>query len=131
METRGIDRGHITQPHNHNGRKCVEISGRLPQLLRGSKQKRPVNPKNGNIPGNLLVLQDMRAAIPNIFFRYRRNRSRCEIRWMYSSAARIVPTSTATVRSAKTVSANVTAQTAMSAFESRTIVPISRHSPML
>jgi hypothetical protein len=42
-----------------------------------------------------------------------------------------MPTSTAMVRSAITVSANVTIQTERDALSSRTIVPISRHSPML
>ena len=54
-----------------------------------------------------------------------------ETRWMYSSAASAMPTSTATVRSAITVSAKVTIHTDLSAQSSRRMPPISRHSPML
>ena len=50
---------------------------------------------------------------------------------MKSSAARIIPTSTASVRSAKTVRANVTSQTAMSVRVRRSSFGISCHSPML
>ena len=42
-----------------------------------------------------------------------------------------MPTPTATVRSAKTVSAKVTSQTAMSVKSSWKMVAISCHSPML
>lgn len=45
--------------------------------------------------------------------------------------ARIIPTSTATVRSAKTVSANVTIQTLMSVFVSLSSAGTSPQSPML
>ena len=52
-------------------------------------------------------------------------------RRMNSSAARIMPASTATVRSATTVSANVTSQTSRSVQPCRHSSGISRHSPML
>jgi hypothetical protein len=52
-------------------------------------------------------------------------------RLMNSRAARIIPASTATVRSAKTVSANVTTHTLMSVLVSLNSWGISRHSPML
>ena len=50
---------------------------------------------------------------------------------MNNSAARIIPASTATVRSANTVSANVTSHTLISVFVSLSNCRISRHSPML
>jgi hypothetical protein len=52
-------------------------------------------------------------------------------RRMNSSAASTIPTSTASVRSASTVSAKVTTHTAMSVFVSRSSCGISCHSPML
>ena len=52
-------------------------------------------------------------------------------RRMKSSAASTMPTSTATVRSATTVSANVESQTAISAFVILSSAGISCHSPML
>ena len=51
-------------------------------------------------------------------------------RRMKSSAARIMPASTATVRSANTVSAKVMPQTAASAGASLRTPGTSRHSPM-
>ena len=50
---------------------------------------------------------------------------------MNSSAARIIPASTATVRSANTVSTNVTSHTSRSVHPCFHSSPISCHSPML
>ena len=63
VQAGGVDCGHVPQPHDHHRRKRAEVGGRVRELLGSAEEKRPVDAQNGHIPGNLLVLQDVRAAV--------------------------------------------------------------------
>jgi hypothetical protein len=86
------------------------------ELVGRSKQKRTVNAEDGDVVRDRLVLQDVRppgldvcraSPLETVVVR--------ATRLMNRSAAITMPTSTATVRSANTVSRNVTAHTRVSA----------------
>src|SRR5687767_13987572 len=51
-----IDRRHVPQAKNHDGRKLPQIDRLFEQLLGCTEQKRTVNAENGNVPWYRLVL---------------------------------------------------------------------------
>jgi len=95
------------------------------------KRKGAMNAEDGYVGRNSLCLQDMHVpflkyssvtcvtVVVLVTFR------------MNTRAARIIPASTATVKSANTVSAKVISQVPISRGESFRSSGISRHSPML
>jgi hypothetical protein len=73
-----------------------------------------VNPVDGDELRDALVLQDVQASVLDVASVTCDTVVVAATRRMKRSAARIIPASTATVRSATTVSTNVTAHTARS-----------------
>ena len=61
-----IDCRHIPQTDYHNRRQLLHFLGYRRNLVRCTEQKRSVNPKNGRIIRNILVLQNVDASIFNV-----------------------------------------------------------------
>ena len=72
-QPRGINRGHIPQAQDHNGRQLVETVCYLGDLVGYSEEKWPVDAEHGDIRGNLFVLQNMDSAVFDVFVCYLRN----------------------------------------------------------
>src|SRR5579871_1249852 len=71
-----VKRSHIPKAQDHNISKWPQISGRFCKLLRCREKKWSVNTENGDIGGNVLVLENMRLPIFQIFACDWRNRRR-------------------------------------------------------
>src|SRR5688572_363346 len=67
MQARSVDRGHVPKAQNHNGCELRQIHGLLKQLLGRAEEEWTVNAQNADVPRYLLVLEDVRPAILDIF----------------------------------------------------------------
>ena len=61
-QTGGVDRRHVPQSHDHDRRELVDVIGDTRDLVGRAEQERPVDAEDGDVVGNLLVLQDVDAA---------------------------------------------------------------------
>ena len=101
------------------------------ELFGGAEEEGAVNAKDGDVRGDVFVLQDVGLAVGEVLGCDGRDSGRFGDAVDVEERGEGHADSTATVRSANTVRAKVVTQTAMSVFERRRMVPISRHSPML
>ena len=130
-ESCGVDGGHVAQAHDDDRRQLVDVVRDVRHLVGHAEQERAVDPEHGHVRRDRLVLQDVDAPGLDVVGVTRDTVVVTATRRMNSSAARIIPTSTASVRSANTVRKNVTSHTLMSVLVSFSRRGISCHSPML
>ena len=108
----GVDRRHVAQAQDHDRRQAVEPIAHDVQLVGAAEQERAGDAEDGDerrdrpCPGACPAASARRTRRSPA-----RRRSCVATRRMKSSAASAIPTSTACVRSAKIVSASVTAHT--------------------
>ena len=77
LQSSGIDRRHIPQAQNDDGWQFGKLGNDFIQLIRGAEKKRPMDPKNCHVVGNLLMLENMHVTFSNVFVSYLRDRRRC------------------------------------------------------
>src|SRR6266404_6173882 len=70
LQSRGVDRRHISQTKHDDGRKLRKTINNLVNLVRGSKKKRAVNPEDTYIRRDFFMLQDMDVSLAQIFLGY-------------------------------------------------------------
>ena len=76
-QSRCIERSHVAQAQNDHWRQLVHVFGHHGNLVRGAKQKRPVNAKNRRVIGDVFILQDVHAAVFDVVVSDLRNRRSC------------------------------------------------------
>ncbi len=112
VDAGGVDGRHVAQAQDHHRLKGLEIGRCFDQLFRRPKQERPVNAQQRDVGRQDAPLQHMRQAVANVFVGDRRDGCGVGNAIDVEQRGQRKPTATATVRSAKTVSAKVTSQTA-------------------
>src|SRR5260370_30454464 len=66
MQTGRINGSHVAQSQNDDRIETVEVCRLLQQLLRGAKEKWPVNAEDRDVCGHVLVLQTVFAAMLDV-----------------------------------------------------------------
>ena len=67
VDARRIESGHIPKTQNHHIPKCVQILRGVRQFFCSPEEKRTVDAEDGHVRGNVLVLQDVRLPILQVF----------------------------------------------------------------
>src|SRR6266567_4664328 len=69
-EPRGVNRGHVPQAQDNDGRQGVDGMENIRELVRRAEEKWPMNPVNNRVVRNILSLQDVHAAVFDVIFRH-------------------------------------------------------------
>ena len=72
----GVDRRHVAQPKDHDGRQLVDPIGDALQLVGGAEEERTVDAEDRHVVGDVLVLQDVHPAILQVLRRHLVHRRR-------------------------------------------------------
>ena len=64
MQSGGIDGGHISQSQNDNGRESRQVRCLFSKLVGCAEQEWPMNSQDGYKRGHVLILKDVRLAVP-------------------------------------------------------------------
>ena len=66
LQAGGINSGHIAQAKDYHGRQFVNALQEFGELVGGAKQEWPMDADDGGVIGNVLVLQDVDAAVVDV-----------------------------------------------------------------
>src|SRR4029077_1729235 len=65
-ETGGVNRGHVAQAQDDNGRQGAQRIENFGEFVSSAEKKWPVNAEDRGVLGNVFALQDMDAAVFHI-----------------------------------------------------------------
>src|SRR5918993_3551882 len=57
FQSGGVDRGHVAEPNDHDRRQLLEASRNDGDFVGGPEEERPVDPEDGDVGWNRLILQ--------------------------------------------------------------------------
>ena len=80
VDTGRVERSRIPKAQYHHVSKLPQVFSSFRELLGRSEEKRAMNAENGHVRGNVLVLQDVRLPILQVFARDRRDGCRSVMR---------------------------------------------------